>query len=70
MMKERDMKDAEKGLGKEQGHTKTAPWDSGEQAEVEVSFLRHREQWVTLSQCRKAHRTWRSNPPACAAPLI
>lgn len=41
-MKERDMKDAEKGLGKEQGHAKTAPWDSGEQAEVEVSFLRHR----------------------------
>lgn len=28
------MKDAEKGLGKEQGHTRTAPWDSGEQAEV------------------------------------
>lgn len=35
MMKKRNMKHTEKGLGKEQGHVRTAPWDSGKQAEIE-----------------------------------
>jgi hypothetical protein len=45
------MKDTEKGLSKQQGHMRTAPQDSGEQAEVEgvISKIQRPLGAVTMS---------------------
>lgn len=54
MMKGRDTKDTEKGLGKEQDQVRTAPWGSGEHTEVAGVISKTQRLLRAVGSCKLA----------------